>query len=69
MNTYPLWLKLLVAFGLPFSTTLAASWHEHLGHTLASAFATGFGGLSGLGINKAVKSRYNGGGSPGGTDE
>ena len=58
MKANPVWLKLLVAFGGPFSTTLAATWHEHMGHTLAGAFAAGFGGLAALGGNNAMGNRH-----------
>lgn len=54
---HPYWLKAVVAFGSPCAVTLAASWHDHLGHTVASAVAAGFGGLAGLVGNGAIKSR------------
>lgn len=56
-HLYPLWLKLSIAFGAPFFTTLAATWHEHFGHTIVSAMAAGFGGLAGLTGNDFFKAR------------
>lgn len=51
MTTYPLWLKILVAFGAPAfmtaGTTYAASG-QNWATTLFAALAAGFGGLAGL---------------------